>query len=95
VAGEPDAIAAATELRRRWLVPTLFTVDASDDATLGRLALAESAGLVLRPFAERELRVGLDLALRAGGACRAASEAVAVGANWLSNFGIARWNTSK
>jgi PAS domain S-box-containing protein len=74
MAGEPDAVAAATELRRRWLVPTLFTVDASDDATLGRLALAESAGVVLRPFAERELRVGLELALRAGGACRAASE---------------------
>ena len=72
--GTPDGVALATELRRRWQLPTLFVVDETDRRTLARLAAAEPAGHVLRPVAERELRVGLDMALRAGRACRAATE---------------------
>ncbi|MDF1503287.1 PAS domain S-box protein [Roseisolibacter sp. H3M3-2] len=74
IGGTPDAFAVATEIRRRWVVPTLFVVDERDDASLARLATVEPPGFVLRPLAERDLRVRLDVALRAGGACRAASE---------------------
>jgi PAS domain S-box-containing protein len=72
--GSPDGIALATELRRRWQLPTLFVIDETDDATLRRLAVAEPAGHVLRPLAERELRVALDVTRRAASACRAATE---------------------
>lgn len=72
--GDPDGVALATEVRRRWGVPTLFVADAADDATLARLAAAEPARLVLRPLAERELRVELAMALRARRAYRAATE---------------------
>jgi PAS domain S-box-containing protein len=72
--GVPDGITLATEFRRRWQLPTLFVVDETDDRTLERLAAAEPTGHVLRPFAERELRVGLATALRAASACRAATE---------------------
>jgi PAS domain S-box-containing protein len=72
--GAPDGVALATELRRRWQLPTLFIVEETDGRTLARLASAEPAGHVLRPIAERELRVGLDLAVGAARACRAATE---------------------
>ena len=75
--GPPDAIAAAAALRRRWLVPTLFVVDDTDAATLRRLAAASGASgmsYLLRPVAERELRVALDLARRPEHAVRAATD---------------------
>lgn len=72
--GVPDPIRAAAELRQRWLVPTLFVVDESDHETLRRLADDGRTGYVLRPLAERELRVSLALAAGAEHAVRAATD---------------------
>jgi PAS domain S-box-containing protein len=74
IGGEPDGIALVTEIRRRWQLPTLFVVDDGDEATLCRVAAAEPVGHLLRPLAERELRLGLAMALRAERTWRAATD---------------------
>ena len=72
--GGMDGIAAAREIRRGWRIPTLFTVDESDDASLRRVATSGSCGHLLKPFAERELRVAVATALAVGAASGAAAE---------------------
>lgn len=61
--GPIDGIAAATEIRARFDVPTIFVTAYADDATVQRAKLAEPFGYVLKPFDERELRIAIEVAL--------------------------------
>ncbi|MFO0585656.1 MAG: hypothetical protein U0229_25525 [Anaeromyxobacter sp.] len=58
-----DHIELAAELARRFEVPTLFVSGASDLATLRRLGRVDPAGVLVRPFDDRQLRAAVELAL--------------------------------
>jgi PAS domain S-box-containing protein len=61
--GSMDGIDVATELRRRRGVPVVFLTAYADDETIGRARLAEPYGYVIKPYNERELRSGIEIAL--------------------------------
>ena len=57
---EGDGIAAAVAIRRRRDVPVIFVSGNTDPATLARVAQAQSAGFVRKPFIGIELVNELD-----------------------------------
>jgi len=63
LAGAMNGVEAATEIRSRFAVPVVFLTAFAEDATLERAKLAEPYGYVLKPYAERELRIVLEMAL--------------------------------
>ena len=63
LAGDMDGVAAATEIRRRCHLPVVFLTAHSDAATLARAKLAEPYGYIVKPMVERDLRVGIKMAL--------------------------------
>ena len=63
LAGAMNGVEAASEIRRRFAVPVVFLTAFAEDATLERAKLAEPYGYVLKPYAERELRIVLEMAL--------------------------------
>lgn len=74
LAGDMDGIDAARAIRRRWPIPVLFIVADTDHASLRRVQAGRQSGYLLKPFAERELSVGIAMALDAGGADSLADE---------------------
>lgn len=64
IKGDLDGIELATLTRDRFRVPVVFLSSYADEATLARAKAADPYGFVLKPFRVRELRVGLELALR-------------------------------
>ena len=63
LAGNMNGVEAAGEIRRRFAVPVVFLTAFAEDATLDRAKVAEPYGYVLKPYAERELRIVLEMAL--------------------------------
>jgi PAS domain S-box-containing protein len=61
--GEMDGTEAATEMRRRWGIPTIYVTAYTDDATLQRARVTEPFGYIVKPFSERELRANIEMAL--------------------------------
>ena len=51
------------EARQRWLVPVVFLLDARDEAAASELGLTGPFGYVLAPFAARELRMNIEMAV--------------------------------
>ena len=64
IKGDLDGIELATLTRDRFGVPVVFLSSYADEATLARANEADPYGFVLKPFTSRELRAGLELALR-------------------------------
>ena len=63
LAGAMDGIAAAEVIRKKYNLPVVFlTAFATDDAVT-RAKVTQPFGYVLKPFAERELRTVLEIAL--------------------------------
>jgi PAS domain S-box-containing protein len=60
---ETEGISAADEIRRRWRFPVIFLTADADEATLRRARVAGPFGYVVRPFAKRELRMNIEMAL--------------------------------
>jgi PAS domain S-box-containing protein len=60
--GEMDGISAVDEIRRRWRIPVIFLTADADEATLRRARVVGPFGYVVRPFAERELRMNIEMA---------------------------------
>jgi len=58
-----DGIAAARAIRERFAVPIVFLTAFDADEILERAKLSEPFGYILKPFAERELRAVLAMAL--------------------------------
>ncbi len=61
--GEMDGIAAAQVIRRQNDVPVIFLTANSDEMTLKRAKLSRPSSYLLKPFKERELQIGIDMAL--------------------------------
>ena len=57
LAGAMNGVDAATQIRNRFAIPVVFLTAFAEDSTLERAKLAEPFGYVLKPYAERELRI--------------------------------------
>jgi PAS domain S-box-containing protein len=64
--GDMDGIAAASVIGRELHIPVLFLTAYSDDQTVRRAADAWPYGYLTKPFQARELRAGIEVALRKG-----------------------------
>ncbi|MFO1193335.1 MAG: PAS domain S-box protein [Rhodoferax sp.] len=63
LAGAMNGIDAAARIRRHHAIPVVFLTAYAEDGTLEQAKLAEPFGYVLKPYAERELRIVLEIAL--------------------------------
>ena len=61
--GQYDGIKIARAIRDTYKIPFLFLTAHADDHTLGQAKLTEPAGYIVKPFTERELLAGLEIAL--------------------------------
>ena len=61
--GGTDGTSAVDEIRRRWRIPVIFLTADADEATLRRARVVGPFGYVVRPFAKRELRMNIEMAL--------------------------------
>jgi signal transduction histidine kinase len=70
--GAIDGVTAATEIWRRFGVPSVFLTAYADDETVNRALAAGSFGYLLKPFDVRELRATIEIAMRRSREGRAA-----------------------
>jgi signal transduction histidine kinase len=63
IKGSTDGIETAQKIREKVEVPVIFVTAYTDEATLGRAKLVSPYGYIVKPFHERELRIGIELAL--------------------------------
>ena len=61
--GAMDGVEAATEIRQRFRIPSVFLSAYSEPVTIERAKLAEPFGYLLKPFDGRELRANIEIAL--------------------------------
>lgn len=59
-----DGIEAAGQIRERFGISVIYLTAHSDDATIERAAVTEPLGYLLKPVAERELQIALELGLQ-------------------------------
>jgi diguanylate cyclase (GGDEF)-like protein/PAS domain S-box-containing protein len=78
--GEMDGIAAASVIGTELHIPVMFLTAYSDDQTVERAAGAWPYGYLTKPFQNRELRAGIEVALRKA----AAERAVRQSEQWLA-----------
>jgi diguanylate cyclase (GGDEF)-like protein/PAS domain S-box-containing protein len=69
--GDMDGIAAASLIGSELHIPVLFLTAYSDDQTVERAAGTWPYGYLTKPFQNRELRAGIEVALRKAGLERA------------------------
>lgn len=62
--GGMDGVEAATHIRERLHIPVIFLTAHSDTATLQRAKLTGPYGYIVKPLVERELRIGVEMALQ-------------------------------
>ena len=61
--GDLDGVVAAETIRERFDIPVVFLTAHSDDATVDRAKRTGPFGYLLKPFAERELHLTIEMAL--------------------------------
>lgn len=61
--GEMDGIEAAAQIRARFDLPVIFLTAFANQSTIQRARLSEAYGYVLKPFAEHELVIAIEMAL--------------------------------
>lgn len=61
--GDMDGIEAAADLQRRGSVPVVYLTAFADDRTLERAKITGPFGYLVKPFAERELRANIEMAI--------------------------------
>lgn len=61
--GDPDVLAAAGAIRSRWPAPIVFLTPDANEVTLRRAGVIEPFGYVVKPYADRELRMNVEMAL--------------------------------
>ncbi|MFN2571458.1 MAG: ATP-binding protein [Gemmatimonadales bacterium] len=61
--GAMDGTQAAEQIRTRFNLPVVYLTAYSDEATLQRAQVTEPSGYLLKPFADRELQVTIQIAL--------------------------------
>lgn len=62
--GSLDGIEAAKRISEKMFVPVIYLTAFSDEKTQDRIKSTSPFGYVLKPFDERELRTGIELALQ-------------------------------
>ena len=68
LAGKIDGITTAHEIHTKLGLPVVFLTAQSEDEILNRVKESEAFGYIIKPFTDRELRAGLELALYKHGA---------------------------
>jgi two-component system cell cycle sensor histidine kinase/response regulator CckA len=61
--GEIDGIEAAQQIREKLNIPVVFLTAHADERTLTRAKITEPYAYVVKPFADRELRAAVEMAL--------------------------------
>ena len=61
--GPGDGVEAAQLIRERFDIPVVYLTAHADPATLRRAKISEPFGYILKPFEERELFSGIEMAL--------------------------------
>jgi len=61
--GEIDGAEAATQVRARLHIPVVYLTAYADESTLQRAKVTEPFGYILKPFDDRELQIGIEIAL--------------------------------
>jgi diguanylate cyclase (GGDEF)-like protein/PAS domain S-box-containing protein len=79
--GDMDGIAAAAAIGAELHIPVMFLTAYSDDQTVERAACAWPYGYLTKPFQSRELRAGIEVALRKA----AVERAVRNSEQWLAS----------
>lgn len=62
--GGMNGIEAALRIREEYEIPVTYLTAYSDEETLAKARLAKPYGFLLKPFQERELRIGIEMALQ-------------------------------
>lgn len=78
--GEVDGIAAASIIRERFDVPTVYLIAHSGDVTVERAKHTCPLGYLLKPIAEKELEITLKVASSIMG-CRCANRREVISSN--------------
>jgi two-component system cell cycle sensor histidine kinase/response regulator CckA len=87
--GRVDGIEAAAEIRQDLDIPVIYLTAHSDDATISRAKRTEPVGYLIKPFAEQELRVTIELGLHKHDAQRRLRESEQRYATTLTSIGDA------
>ena len=61
--GAMDGITAAQAIREQFALPVVFLTAYTEDSTIARAKLSAPFGYLIKPFRERDLRVGIEMAL--------------------------------
>ena len=61
--GMIDGVMAAEQVRARLDIPVIYLTAYSDESTMQRAKITEPSGYVLKPLAERELHIAIEIAL--------------------------------
>jgi len=62
LAGEPDGISIAQELKKSYNVALVYLTSRTDEATLDRAKATHPNAYLVKPFDDKDLRVALELA---------------------------------
>lgn len=87
--GRIDGIEAAGAIRTDFDVPLIYLTAHSDDATIARATRTEPSAYLIKPFAERDLRIAIELALHKHAAERLLRESEQRYATTLTSIGDA------
>ncbi|MFZ6849254.1 response regulator [Undibacterium sp. RuRC25W] len=68
LSGEMDGISTAHRIHTEFGLPVVFLTSQSEDEILNRVKESEAFGYIIKPFTDRELRAGIELALYKHGA---------------------------
>lgn len=63
LAGDLDGVEAAAHIREELQIPVIFLTAFSEHATLQRAKTTEPYGYLVKPLLERDLRIGIEMAL--------------------------------
>ncbi len=61
--GDMDGIEAARQIKSRFNIPVVYLTAHADNATLKRAKITEPYGYILKPFEDRDLHIGIEIAL--------------------------------
>ncbi|MBI3877904.1 MAG: response regulator [Verrucomicrobia bacterium] len=61
--GGTDGVTAAERMRERLNIPVVYLTAHSDSATFQKAKLTEPYGYIVKPVVERELRIGIEMAM--------------------------------
>ncbi len=63
LAGHLDGVETAAHIREQLQIPVIFLTAYSEDTTLQRAKATEPYGYLVKPLVERDLRIGIEMAL--------------------------------